>query len=110
MSDCPPHQVPEKRWWRLKLKGLSHKRDWPTLWADLGSARRSPIGFKPFADACLEQGAIDEAAKYAPKLTPAEAVPIWLRIGRVDDARKVAMTVKDRQPELLKMVTDRAGG
>ena len=50
------------------------------------------------------------SGKYAPKLTPAEAVPIWLRIGRVDDARKVAMTVKDRQPELLKMVTDHAGG
>jgi len=101
-------KVPDKRWWRLKLKGLSHAHNWTALW-ELGSARRSPIGFKPFADACIEQGASDEAARYAPKLGPAEAVPIWLRIGRADDARRVAMTVKDRQPELLKLVTDHVG-
>ena len=56
-------KVPERRWWRLKLKGLAYAHAWGTLWADLGSSRRSPIGFKPFADACLEHGAYDEAAK-----------------------------------------------
>ena len=98
-------KVPDKRWWRLKLKGLAHARNWGGLW-ELGSARRSPIGFKPFADACIAQGAFDEAARYAPKLTAAEAVPVWLQIGRLDEARRVAMQHKDKQPELLKLVTD----
>jgi len=98
-------KVPEKRWWRLKLKGLAHARAWASLW-ELGSARRSPIGFKPFADACIEQGALEEAGKYVAKLAAAEAVPMWLRIGRVDEARRVAIQHKDRQPELLKMVTE----
>jgi hypothetical protein len=97
--------IPEKRWWRLKLRGLAHARNWAALW-ELGSARRSPIGFKPFADACIEQDAFEEAARYAAKLSAAEAVPIWLRVGRVDEARKVAMPLKDRQPELITMVTD----
>lgn len=152
-------KVPERRWWRLKLKGLSHARNWAALW-ELGSARRSPIGFQPFADACIEQGAVrsarrtraqrhgagrasprraherhrgvatrtpphstsrpltprarrahvcqlDEAAKYAPKLSAAEAVPTWLRIGRIDEARRVALAHKEKQPELLKMVTNK---
>ena len=102
-------RVPDKRWWRLKLRGLAHARDWAALW-QLGSARRSPIGFKPFADACIEQGAHDEAARYAPKLAPAEAVPVWLTIGRVDEARRVALAHKDRQPQLLRMVTDQLAG
>ena len=39
----------------------------------------------------------------------AEAVPVWLKIGRFDEARKLALQHKDKQPELLKMVTN-AGG
>ena len=97
--------IPEKRWWRLKLKGLSHARNWSALW-ELGSARRSPIGFKPFADACIEQGAFEEAARYAPKLVAAESVPVYLKIGKLDDARRIALQYKDKQPELLKAVTD----
>ena len=102
-------KVPERRWWRLKLKGLAHARDWTGLW-ELGSARRSPIGFAPFADACIEQGALEEAARYAPKLTAAEAVPVWLKIGRIDDARRVALQHKEKQPELLRLVTDAVMG
>jgi hypothetical protein len=119
-----PHPIPDRRWWRLKLRGLAHARDWPALW-ELGNSggalggsaiggvlgkAKSPIGFKPFADACIEQGAFDEASRYLPRLTPSEAVPLWLRIGRIDDARKIAMLNKDRHPELLKMVTDAALG
>ena len=44
------------------------------------------------------------------KLAAAEAVPMWLRIGRVDEARRVAIQHKDRQPELLKMVTEQMRG
>ena len=110
-----PNPIPERRWWRLKLKGLSHARDWGAMWelANSGSAiggvmgkAKSPIGFKPFAEACIEQGGFDEAARYLPRLPPAESVPLWLKIGRVDDARKVAMQHKEKQPELLKMVVD----
>lgn len=98
-------KVPEKRCWRLKLRGLAHARNWEGLW-ELGTARRSPIGVMPFVDACVEQGAHDEAAKYARKLAAAEAVPVWIKIDRLDDARRVALMHKDKQPELLKLVTD----
>ncbi len=99
-------KLPERRWWRLKLKGLAHARDWERLWAELGSSRKSPIGFKPFADACVEQGAFDEAARYAAKLAAADAVPLYLKLGRIDEARRVAVQHKDKQPELLRMITE----
>ena len=102
--DC---KVPERRWWRLKVTGLSHARNWSALW-ELGSARRSPIGFKPFVDACIAQGAYDEAARYVPKLPPAEAVPVYLQIGRVDDARRIALQHKDKQPQLLELCLQQA--
>ncbi|MEC7290271.1 MAG: hypothetical protein VXW22_09310, partial [Pseudomonadota bacterium] len=53
------------RIWSASARGTGaprhDARSWAALW-ELGSARRSPIGFKPFADACIEQGALDEAA------------------------------------------------
>ena len=102
--DC---KVPERRWWRLKITGLSHARNWPALF-ELGSARRSPIGFKPFVDACIAQGAYDEAARYVPKLPPAEAVPVYLQIGKVDDARRIALQHKEKQPQLLELCLQHA--
>ena len=56
------------------------------------------------------QNAHEEAAKYAPKLPAAEAVPVWITLGRIDEARRVALQYKDKQPELLKMVTEASAG
>ncbi len=102
-------KIPEKRWWRLKLSGLSHARNWSALW-ELGSARRSPIGFQPFVEACLAQGALEEAARYAPKLGPAEACELYLKVGKVDDARRIALQHKEKQPQLLEMCLQHAAG
>jgi hypothetical protein len=97
-SEC---KVPEKRWWHLKLKGLAQARNWSALW-ELGSARRSPIGFQKFVEACVAQGAHDEAAKYIPRLPgPVEQVASYLQIGQVDEARRVAIAHKEKHPELL---------
>jgi len=96
-------KIPEKRWWTLKLRGLSHARDWAAVAEMAASARRSPIGWRPFVDACIEQSAHDEAAKYIAKLTPAEAVPLYLQIARTDEARALAIQHKEKQPALLEL-------
>ena len=103
-------KIPERRWWSLKLKGLMQARDWVGLWELSSSARRSPIGYKPFVEACVKQGAYDEACRYIAKLTPAEAVPMYLQINKVDDARRVAVQHKDKQPDLLEAVLKHAEG
>merc|ERR1719456_1022826 len=56
--------VPERRWWRLKIKGLGHARNFEALRV-LSLTARSPIGFMLFVEVCMEQGAYDEAARYA---------------------------------------------
>ena len=42
--------------------------------------------------------------RYAHKLGPAEAVPYFLRIGYVEEARRVAIHHKEKLPELLRLV------
>ena len=85
-------QVPEKRWWTLKVRGLAHGHHWQQLWE--ACPKRAPvIGYKPFADACIGQGKLDEAARYALKLAPADGVPTLLRVGHVEAARSVAISV-----------------
>ena len=41
----------------------------------------------PLSDACIAQGKLDEAARYALKLAPADGVPTLLRVGHVEAAR-----------------------
>ena len=83
-------RLPERRWWQLKLKGLSHAQHWTAL-AEFASVRRSPIGFRPFVDACMAQNAQDEAAKYVTRLPPAEQIQVYQKLGRNEEARRVAL-------------------
>ena len=57
-------KVPERRFWRLKIKGLGHARNFEAL-RDLSLMTRSPIWFGLLVEVCMEQGAHDEAARYA---------------------------------------------
>ena len=96
-------KVPEKRWWRLKTKGLAHSHAWGALW-DFSNSKKPPTGLESFMTACLEQGAREEAARYAQRMPSAEAVSALLRLGSYDAARRVALQVKEKSPELLSSV------
>jgi len=102
-------RVPEKRWWRLKLAGLSQAHAWEELWR-FSQARRAPISLRLFAEACIEHDAPAEAERYVRRLPPAEAVPLLLRIGAVDGARRLAAANKEKMPELLKLVAEHERG
>eukprot|EP00752_Nemacystus_decipiens_P002885 g2684.t1 len=45
-------KVPDKRFWHIKIKALASVGDWEAL-RKFGSERKSPIGYKPFALACM---------------------------------------------------------
>lgn len=85
------------------MRGLAHAHAWQALW-DACPKRAPVIGYKPFAEACIAQNMLEEAARYAGKLPPAEAVPTFLRIGHVSEARAVALSVREKQPDLLNLV------
>lgn len=92
-------KIPERRWLRLKLKGLARAHRWEALW-QMSQAKRLPVPLETFAEACANQGALVEANRYAQRLTAAEAVPLLLRIGQIDEARQHS----GGQPDLLRQV------
>lgn len=48
---CVP-QVPEKRFWHIKVKALAASGQWEAL-RQFAAEKKSPVGYKPFAQACI---------------------------------------------------------
>eukprot|EP01118_Nematostelium_gracile_P020450 TRINITY_DN9916_c0_g1_i1.p1 TRINITY_DN9916_c0_g1~~TRINITY_DN9916_c0_g1_i1.p1 ORF type:complete len:794 (-),score=201.81 TRINITY_DN9916_c0_g1_i1:37-2124(-) len=92
--------VPDKRFWWIKLKALAKSRDWMAL--EKFSKEKSPIGYAPFAEICIEYKAPKEAEKYIPRIQDiAQRVDFYMRIGAWMDA---ATTAKAKDPNLLQLV------
>ncbi|CAM9915708.1 unnamed protein product [Ectocarpus sp. 4 AP-2014] len=47
-------KVPDKRFWHIKIKALASVGEWEAL-RKFGAERKSPIGYKPFALACMRK-------------------------------------------------------
>lgn len=45
--------MPEKRFWYLKIKALAASGQWEAL-RQFANEKKSPVGYKPFAQACIE--------------------------------------------------------
>ncbi len=60
-------KVPDKRYWWIKIKALVQMKDWPAL-DKLAKEKKSPIGYEPFVEECMQAGAMDEAERYIPKV------------------------------------------
>jgi hypothetical protein len=92
-------KVPDKRFWWLRLKALVEMRDWESL-EKFAKEKKSPIGYEPFVDLCIEAKANPEAAKYVSKITtPATRAEYYLKLGMWKEAADVAM--KEKDPEML---------
>jgi len=99
-------KVPDKRFWWVAVRALSTARDWATL-EQFAKSKKSPIGFRPFAEMCIEQGAMDEAAKYIAMLSDsAERVQMFLLVNAIREAAQVAFEQKDVQ--LLQSILPKA--
>jgi len=92
-------KIPDRRFWWIKIKALAQIRDWASL-ENFSKEKKSPIGYAPFAQICIEQNAIKEAEKYISRIQDlAQKVDYYIRIGSWMDAAEVAKTAKD--PNLL---------
>jgi len=56
-------KVPDKRFWWLKLKALAASDKWTEL-EKFSKEKRSPIGYEPFVQICLEHGRLAEARRF----------------------------------------------
>jgi hypothetical protein len=61
-------KIPDTRLWHVQIKTLSACHRWDELEALLPRDNSSPIGILPFVQACVEEKALIEAAKYIKRL------------------------------------------
>lgn len=91
---CKDFRVPDKRFWWLKIKVLAEKQLWMEL-EKLSKSKKSPIGYEPFVDVCLEHHNKFEAQKYMPRVREENKVKYLVKLGNLEEAAKVAYEQKD---------------
>nr|CAG4643732.1 EOG090X01BU [Lepidurus arcticus] len=87
-------KVPERRWWWIKVLTLSELGDWVEL-DKLAKSKKSPIGYEPFVDACLEHSNRSEAVKYLVRVSEELKVKYYVKAGLFEQAAKLALDHRD---------------
>jgi hypothetical protein len=88
-------KVPDKRLWYTRLAAAVAARDWEGL-AQLASEKKSPIGYAPFAEACIEANAVEEAKKYIARMSEVEErIEMFVRVKAFKEAAGVAREAKN---------------
>jgi hypothetical protein len=89
------YSIPERRFWWLKIQSLSCLKKWSEL-EEFSATRKSPIGYAPFADVCLQMGNKKEALKYLSKMDVDSRIKCYIKAGFLNDAGKLALRSKSR--------------
>lgn len=89
-------KVPDKRFYWLKVRALAESKSWLEL-DRFSKARKSPIGYEPFFDACLEFDNRIEAEKYVPRVLPENKVACFVKLGKFEDAAETAFSQKSEE-------------
>ncbi|KAJ6245541.1 vacuolar protein sorting vps16 [Anaeramoeba flamelloides] len=98
--------VPNERFWWVKMKALASKHRWKELF-DFANNEKSPIGYEPFVDICIQNSVSDQALKYIPKIKePITKVKYYLKLKKFELAANVAISQKDQT--LLDDIRNRA--
>jgi len=93
-------KVPDRRFWHVKVKALARSGQWKEL-KQFANQKKPPIGFAPFARACMEFGASeDEVAYYIERVQNLEdRCSLFMQVKRWNKAVECAQKLKD--PEKL---------
>jgi len=57
------YKVPDRRFWWMRILTLAEKQNWMEL-EKFSKNKKSPIGYEPFVEVCLQQDNTQEAQKY----------------------------------------------
>ncbi|XP_019868219.1 vacuolar protein sorting-associated protein 16 homolog [Aethina tumida] len=90
------YKIPDKRFWLLKIHSLVQKGDWLEL-ERFSKVKKSPIGYAPFVDVCLEHDKKDEALKYLSKVGEDVKVKYYTKAGFLEQAADIAFQQRDIQ-------------
>jgi hypothetical protein len=93
---CKEFKISEARFWWVKMLALAEKGRWDLLRAFADSKKTSPIGFAPFAEACVQFGNVREAKAYVSKIPEVHIqAPIFVRMELYREAAECAHQLKD---------------
>jgi len=99
-------KVTDKRWWWLRVNSLAEQRKFQELEA-FSKSKKSPIGYLPFIEACVQNHGSEEVSKYISKVSPEKRIPALLKSGNVKSAADIAIQNKNLTD--LDMVFKRCG-
>lgn len=104
---CKDFKTPDKRYWWLKIGCLAETGDWLEL-EKFSKSKKSPIGYEPFIDVCMKYNNKYEAYKYISKIKEENKVKYLTKIGKLEEAAKLAFDQKDDSAlnTVLKMCTN----
>uniref|UniRef100_K3XBW1 Vacuolar protein sorting-associated protein 16 homolog n=1 Tax=Globisporangium ultimum (strain ATCC 200006 / CBS 805.95 / DAOM BR144) TaxID=431595 RepID=K3XBW1_GLOUD len=101
-------KVPEKRFYRVKIKALAETQQWDALQKFSMEKKNPPCGFKAFAVACLAEGEKQQAEAYTARITAVdEKFETLIHLEMYQDALQLAIKLKD--PEKLTSVRNLCG-
>nr|XP_023028466.1 vacuolar protein sorting-associated protein 16 homolog [Leptinotarsa decemlineata] len=89
-------KIPDKRYWWLRIMCLAKQKEWTEL-EKFSKIKKSPIGYAPFVDVCLQNDNRQEALKYLPKVTEDIKVKYCIKTGCLEEAADVAFQQRDIQ-------------
>ncbi|XP_050500351.1 vacuolar protein sorting-associated protein 16 homolog [Diabrotica virgifera virgifera] len=89
-------KIPEKRYWWVKINSLAKQKNWTEL-EKFSKIKKSPIGYAPFVDVCLEYDNRPEALKYLAKVTEDIKVKYCIKTGCLEEAADIAFQQRDIQ-------------
>merc|ERR1719238_512038 len=90
-------KIPANRFWHLKVAALAKRGKWDTL-QRFANEKKSPIGYKPFADACIDAHQFDEAVPYIERFSSVEdKIDYYIKILRWNEATELAISSRDEE-------------
>ncbi|KAF8314990.1 vacuolar assembling/sorting protein VPS16 [Clavulina sp. PMI_390] len=85
-------EVPDKRFWWIKLQALIDVKDWEGLDA-LAKAKKSPIGYEPFVQRLVSKGFPKQAAQFVPRCDAKRRPDLYVLCG---EWRQAGLEAKER--------------
>ncbi|XP_057368312.1 vacuolar protein sorting-associated protein 16 homolog isoform X2 [Daphnia carinata] len=89
-------KVPERRLWWLKVTTFAEIGDWAEL-EKLSRLKKSPIGYEPFVDVCLQYNNITEAQRYLPKVEEHLSIKYYVKAKLYTEAAQIAFQRRDTE-------------
>ena len=87
-------KIPDRRFWWLKILALAENNDWPEL-DRFSKLKKSPIGYEPFFEVCINKGNTAEAQKYLGRVSSENVVRCHIKMGQLEQAAELAFHNKN---------------